>query len=103
MKLEVFAFPVLGTRHHFIDVLVILRPVAQRRPGQPDERAHENCRGDANLDISVCHKDFRGNRVLSGYPDYPQDSTSTAARFNASLTRAIVNQTTLENEPSITR
>src|SRR6185436_1155868 len=60
MQLEALAFPLLRARQDFIDMLVVLGAILERRPKKAEERSDEHERSHANLDISMCHKDFRG-------------------------------------------
>src|SRR5262249_17066680 len=58
VQLELLAAPRLLIDHDLVDVLVVLGPLAQRRPQHAGEGEHEHERGRADLDISMCHKDF---------------------------------------------
>ena len=61
VQLQRLAFPLLRVGHHFVDVLEVLGAFAQRRPQQAGKARSTRTDGpvDADLDISMCHKDFR--------------------------------------------
>src|SRR6185295_973110 len=65
MELKALAFPVLRARHDFVDVLVVFGALSQRRPEETGECEPEYHDGDPDLDISMCHNDFR-EKTTSG-------------------------------------
>ena len=59
VKLHRLAFPLLGVRHHLVDVFKVLSSVLQCGPQQCRKGEDENGARHAYLDISMCHKDFQ--------------------------------------------
>jgi hypothetical protein len=49
----------LRIAHYFIDVLEVFSPVLQGGPQQSNEGENEDRGCQAELDISMAHKDFR--------------------------------------------
>ncbi len=63
VQLQLLALPRCGLGHDFVDMFVVLGALAQRRPHQAAEGQREHEHRQADLDSSLCHKEFDAKDV----------------------------------------